>query len=361
MAPYQYQPLDPEKQEIRVLHLHPGAHDDPIRISIEHMPFNNAGYNNGSSSVSSDDLQQWCDSMPANWRADRTPEGRMIFIRYNEYGKVASSSWQPPEPLQQEDFRSSDATSERTNFRQPYDAVSYTWGVADGVFEIEVVDFQSSLLESTTLRISRNLHDMILHLRDPLASRNLWVDFLSINQSDLTERSEQVKKMRDIYASAERVVIWLGASWKDSTLALRTLEYVGKQIELMSVLEYRHLPSPDAVEQRWWQHDYDIPLEPVAVDAILNLVQRPYFERLWIIQEIQLAGPLSIVQSGNETVRWLHVRRAFSKYLTQLARAPQTSFATSQKLGSTRMLSRNLSLEDASWIFRILRCVRAYQ
>ena len=35
MAPYQYQPLDEAKKEIRLLTLHPGSHESPIIISLK--------------------------------------------------------------------------------------------------------------------------------------------------------------------------------------------------------------------------------------------------------------------------------------------------------------------------------------
>jgi Heterokaryon incompatibility protein (HET) len=38
----------------------------------------------------------------------------------------------------------------------------------------------------------------------------LWIDALCINQNDLEERSTQVAMMKDIYARAAEVVIWLG-------------------------------------------------------------------------------------------------------------------------------------------------------
>ncbi|KAI0868314.1 hypothetical protein GGS24DRAFT_513559 [Hypoxylon argillaceum] len=38
----------------------------------------------------------------------------------------------------------------------------------------------------------------------------LWVDFICINQNDLTERSQQLQWMTEIYKKAEKVHVWLG-------------------------------------------------------------------------------------------------------------------------------------------------------
>ena len=54
----------------------------------------------------------------------------------------------------------------------------------------------------------------------------LWVDALCINQQDIPERNDQVKKMCRIYSKASCVLIWLGAESKTSGLAVSTLELI---------------------------------------------------------------------------------------------------------------------------------------
>ncbi|OCK73181.1 HET-domain-containing protein, partial [Lepidopterella palustris CBS 459.81] len=83
-----------------------------------------------------------------------------------------------------------------------YTALSYVWGSEEdaAIVQIDGVDF----------RVTQNLKDALLHLQMPDQERLMWVDALVINQSDIPERNEQVPRMRDIYASAKSVVIWLG-------------------------------------------------------------------------------------------------------------------------------------------------------
>lgn len=47
-------------------------------------------------------------------------------------------------------------------------------------------------------------------LRHDSQSRSLWVDAVCINQTDDPEKSEQVKRMGEIYASAKVVLIRMG-------------------------------------------------------------------------------------------------------------------------------------------------------
>lgn len=352
MVAYIYQPLDPKSQEIRVLHLHPGLRDDPLQISIVHIPFEPA--DEKYPSVSKMQMQDLRESLqlPEDWDVESTLEGRLIYIRYDEDGTAVSASWQPPNEAQAE-TSAERATSQPQDFKPMFEAVSYTWGTDASVLTIEVLNSEPNIPATgiATFDISRNLHDMLLQLRDTRLPRVLWIDAICINQQDLVERSEQVRRMRSIYTVADRVIMWTGEAAEDSALALKTLEHIGSQMEC--TLDHRFIPSPEATETAWWSNDFYVSTEPVAASAISRLVQRPYFERLWVLQEIQLASSRSIVQCGDVTVLWRHVRRAFAKCLPRLAAAPQTSFAMWLKLDITKFTSRDLRSEDTEGLFKV--------
>jgi hypothetical protein len=53
------------------------------------------------------------------------------------------------------------------------------------------------------------------------------------------------------------------------------------------------------------------PFEDQERRAILALLRRSWFERLWVWQEIQLADPkTAIVQCGFDTILWQHFKTA---------------------------------------------------
>jgi hypothetical protein len=83
-----------------------------------------------------------------------------------------------------------------------YEAISYTWNDPN----IQV----STYCDGKILQITPNLHAALKSLRRLEASRWLWADAVSINQADISERSEQVRHMLDIYRNANKVTVWLG-------------------------------------------------------------------------------------------------------------------------------------------------------
>lgn len=82
-----------------------------------------------------------------------------------------------------------------------YEAVSYTWDstVHPGHICIGSCD-------QPMLTITKNLEAALLRLRHKSKPRVLWIDAICVNQQDLVERSQQVKRMADVYTLAVRVI-----------------------------------------------------------------------------------------------------------------------------------------------------------
>lgn len=116
-----------------------------------------------------------------------------------------------------------------------YEALSYAWGtqvdpesvdiqtasgaeVADLELTLDCDEAQKSVVSSTavsvretqtfgTVPVTRNLATLLPYLRLPDRSRTLWINALCVNQSDARERSQQVRRMADIYQKATRVFL----------------------------------------------------------------------------------------------------------------------------------------------------------
>lgn len=150
----------------------------------------------------------------------------------------------------------------------PYEALSYVWGSSD--------ETQSILIDNQYLRVTLNLHTALLRLRDRDIPRILWVDAICINQVDDQEKEHQILSMAKIYAKASRVLVWLGESAGDSDRALNAILAAGSQ-------ESGNLPNEDSIQ-----------------DAILALLRRPWFRRIWVLQEVAAARHVLISCGSTE-------------------------------------------------------------
>lgn len=94
----------------------------------------------------------------------------------------------------------------RTAEEHPYEALSYTWATEDGDCK------RTSQITCSDARIwvTKNCEVALRYLRKEGSNRILWVDAICINQKDVKERGHQVGIMRDVYANATEVLIWLG-------------------------------------------------------------------------------------------------------------------------------------------------------
>lgn len=72
-----------------------------------------------------------------------------------------------------------------------YSALSYCWG--DPTITTPIT------LNGQPYPVTTNLEQALRYIRLEHECRPLWIDALCINQSDLSERSHQVRRMREIY------------------------------------------------------------------------------------------------------------------------------------------------------------------
>ncbi|KAK0622402.1 heterokaryon incompatibility, partial [Immersiella caudata] len=154
-----------------------------------------------------------------------------------------------------------------------YAALSYVWGPSTPEAYIEV--------NTQPVRVTRNLEVALRHLRNaPDNNENklrFWIDAVCIDQSSTRERSTEVARMGRIYSSARRVVCWLGPAFAGVDVALgtvRDLERVaGSEVEFLS-------PWNSSAQKRVVTGE--------AIRGLYEMLRRPYWSRLWIVQEVAL-------------------------------------------------------------------------
>ncbi|ROV97426.1 hypothetical protein VMCG_06873 [Cytospora schulzeri] len=183
-----------------------------------------------------------------------------------------------------------------------YEVLSYVWGSEERPYTVFVGEHKG------TIPITTNLDQALRHLRYPDRPRYMWIDGLCIDQGSTEERSRQVAYMSHIYWESPAVLVWLGPSADNSDLAMDTLEFMGSRIEVDWKLA-RITGVTKADEDLLGLGVENLPLSERQCIAILTLMQRPWFERIWIRQEVFKADDMSSVMCGSRAVSWGDFRR----------------------------------------------------
>jgi hypothetical protein len=168
-----------------------------------------------------------------------------------------------------------------------YEAISYCWG--DPAMTRVIICNESQL------QITANLEAALRHLRRPETNRILWADAICINQADSSERSQQVQIMRCIYEDAKRVLVWLGERSRSSRIAL---SLVGEFVEAI----LKALKDPGELTLRKLvANGLSVRRMKNGVAPLKELLRRPWFHRIWVVQEIAVAGEVTIMCGQDET------------------------------------------------------------
>jgi hypothetical protein len=162
-----------------------------------------------------------------------------------------------------------------------YDALSYCWGDENHKISIFV--------EGRPYGVTTNLHSALRHLRHKSAEKRFWIDAICINQTDTTEKSHQIPLMGQIYRQAKLVIAWLGDADEETHLAFELMEAWGSLVT-KRISSGQRVEDTKAEISKW--------LDRKAWVAVDNIFQRPYWTRLWALQECILAENLTIQCGG---------------------------------------------------------------
>lgn len=149
--------------------------------------------------------------------------------------------------------------------------------------------------------ITKSLAAALRQIRLMSGVRVLWADAICINQSDDGEKSAQVAIMGKIYQSGKQTLAWLGDADCWTGKVFRTLRIVLSQIPEDSSSSEFYQDSEDEPEyhpgdtgatslhSRHLQLVRGLCQDVLSYLSFRSIVQRPYFDRAWIIQEILLS------------------------------------------------------------------------
>jgi hypothetical protein len=180
----------------------------------------------------------------------------------------------------------------------PYETLSYSWG--DPVFTYPLK------CNSSTLLITSSLSIILHHLRLSDCPRVLWIDAICINQASNEDKVQQILTMRNIYARASRVIIWLGPEDETTAPALEMLDRALKEAQLetgLPIPNHKYIKGEEPDEARNSARGFPAFDDKAGWAPLLALFSRSWFSRTWIIQEATLAD-MAVVKVGSREILW---------------------------------------------------------
>ncbi|KAK4503153.1 hypothetical protein PRZ48_006581 [Zasmidium cellare] len=193
-----------------------------------------------------------------------------------------------------------------------FQAISYTWG--------DPHDQKRILVNGHSISIRKNCHYALwqscLHYQG-----HIWIDSVCINQGDPHEKSCQVSIMARIFASATNTAVSLGPQDDHS----RLLFDLCRESDEMETTSMRTLEPGEADYQATeWLASKD--LDPIC-ESMSIFGNRPYWSRLWIVQELHAATAISFY-CGEEEIEWDVMRKlqAIHDHLKQKDLSPMLTY-----------------------------------
>ncbi|KAI3326824.1 ankyrin [Xylariaceae sp. AK1471] len=178
-----------------------------------------------------------------------------------------------------------------------YEALSYTWGFPENT--------DSIVVNGRRLGVTMNLYLALQYLRFRDQDRILWVDAICIDQNNLKERGHQIQQMGEIYKQADRVIFWLGPATYETNVVMDSLQRLQEESVNTRCKDWKR------ADQSWvelWttlqpllQTQYP-DLETRQREGLQSLLSRPWFRRVWILQEVANAQA-ALVCCGKKSVR----------------------------------------------------------
>jgi hypothetical protein len=214
-----------------------------------------------------------------------------------------------------------------------YEALSYVWGTPDPSTDVYI----RCNGEATVIR--SGLAGALKRLRLATSTRIIWVDAICINQDDKEEKSYQLPLMGIIYSSARRVIVWLGhGDLHQINETARCVRLIATTCKLHDFRKELNSDSKERYESLVLPWDI---FTSAACAGLQELYGRPWFSRIWCVQEIRLSRDAVVVWDAIE-MPWSEVGLAAS-WITDHSRGDKDRDL------EARLLSK-VTVEHADWM-----------
>lgn len=198
-----------------------------------------------------------------------------------------------------------------------YQAISYAWLGQDRDTAIECNGVQQ-LITVSLQEFLTTLYDQ--QSGPPSPDRTwYWVDQICILQNRSDDKERQVPLMDTYFSQAEEVLIWLGASNNSTDLTLHLAEDVIMKLADTKAVEHLW------VDLRQLPDDF-LGSEHIFWRGLGDILMRPWFNRLWVLQELLLAKKTKFYCGHSASDISTLMERLTQTELLELAHAPGLDF-----------------------------------
>ncbi|KAF3765410.1 hypothetical protein M406DRAFT_256976, partial [Cryphonectria parasitica EP155] len=191
---------------------------------------------------------------------------------------------------------------------QTYQALSYVWG--------STAELETLCLEGEDFLVTRNLLAALQAMRHPQFGIKIWVDAICIDQASLSEKKTQIPLMGRIYRQADSVWAQVLPTFekadqlRDLAVAILTAARALEADVRSRQRDRNNANTVDEDEKSPTAHaepkdepsllfsecaleDYNLPPETSPLwQAWRELFSSPFFQRIWVQQEVLLAKDL---------------------------------------------------------------------
>ncbi|KAF5712274.1 heterokaryon incompatibility 6 OR allele [Fusarium mundagurra] len=253
----------------------------------------------------------------------------------------------------------------------PYIALSYVWGLGDKSRLIQISNLSDD--DEAFIPITESLETALRHFRKPDKVTTLWIDQICINQADNKEKGQQVAMMGRIYSSATQVLVWLGPAQDGSDELMEAWQSIGQKSREFGLESYMNPQSYYLISALARSKD---PSDETAVRfqnllastveafapllkemALKRWFERPYFSRVWIIQEFCLCSD-TIFVCGSKMIPVDCIKFAVLLLQTAIGNMPQGDY---QQLQPPEMPLERLAEVSSEPTARLFGCRSRHQ
>ncbi|KAK5712497.1 hypothetical protein LTR15_012077 [Elasticomyces elasticus] len=175
-------------------------------------------------------------------------------------------------------------------------------------------------LRAVDLRATERQYDAVSYMWGPDVLDR--IDAICIDQANTKERNNQVQQMRKIFSYARFVLIWLGEVSREISLSTTDCAAFEQQAS-----------RKEQSESEIYDTNHDV----------LRVIRNPYWQRLWIVQEIRLAS-VAFVVSGVKLLNVVFIASIAETLLaTWKARSPELARQLQYVLTACRIDDLSLS------------------